>query len=115
MPLNDESRPSKELLHPYLNAILDLNPMCPSIFQIFYMQYFSFASDNLHEETMSNFFVLPHLQPDVSQAVDQAGHTAEKSFWSILQVVRPQRLIVQKEGFWMGHSVDNTNEQEADW
>ena len=90
MPLHDHGKSSKELLYPYLTGVLDLNPTCQFAFQLFYMQYFSFTSDHPVEDVISNFFILPHLQPDVFQAVDQAAHEAENAFWSIVQAVDSQ-------------------------
>lgn len=113
MPLNGHSKSSKELLHPYLDGILDLNPACQSIFQLFYMQYFA-ASDQLPEDIASNFFILPHLQPDIFQTVDQAVHDAENAFWSIMQAVGSQSIVDREKGIWMDHSKDNINEPDVD-
>lgn len=107
MPLHEHTRSSKELLHPYLTGILDLNPTCQPIFQLFYMQYFSFAPDQPSEDIISNFFILPHLQPDIFQAVDQAALDAENAFWSTLQAMDSQRIVDKGRGFWMDHHMDS--------
>ncbi|KAG8218235.1 FAD/NAD(P)-binding domain-containing protein [Butyriboletus roseoflavus] len=101
MPLHEHSKSSKELLYPYLTGVLDSIPTCQLVFQIFYMQYFSFAYDQPFEDVISNFFVFPHLQPDILQTVDQAAYDAENAFWSTIQTVDPQRIFDRGEGFWL--------------
>ncbi|KAI9572468.1 FAD/NAD(P)-binding domain-containing protein [Boletus coccyginus] len=110
MPLHEPERSSKELLHPYLAAILDSNPACSSIFQLFYMQCFPPVHDQPSGDIISNFFVLPHLRPDVSCAVDQAANDAEKAFWSTMQILGLQRTDDRGTGFWDCH-IDGTHTQ----
>jgi len=103
MPLNGGDKSSKELLHPYLKMILDLNPTCQLIFEVFYVQYFT-TPDELCQNTTSNLFVLPYLQLDVFQSVDQAAHDAENAFWSIMQVGLQKNVDCDKE-IWADYSL----------
>jgi len=114
MPLHEPEGSSKELLHPYLAAILDSNPACSSIFQLFYMQYFPPAPDQPPGDIMSDFFVLPHLQPDVFHAVDQATNDAEKAFWSTMQIVGSQGTDDGGTGFWMDCHTDSIHKQDLE-
>ena len=114
MPLHEHGRSSKELLDPYLTGILDSNPTCQSVFQLFYMQYFPLAYNPPLEDPISNFFILPHLQPDVFQAVDQAAHDAENAFWSAVQVVGSQRTGDRDRGSWMDCHIDSIHKQDLE-
>ncbi|KAH0839523.1 FAD/NAD(P)-binding domain-containing protein [Lanmaoa asiatica] len=114
MPLHEHDSSSKALLYPYLTGILDLNPTCQSIFQLFYMQYFSFGPNQPPEDIISNFLILPHLQPDIVQTVDQAAQDAENAFWSTIQAVDSQRIVDKGGGFWMGEHMDSINDQDLE-
>jgi hypothetical protein len=114
MPLHEHGRSSKELLDPYLTGILDSNPTCQSVFQLFYMQYFPLAHNPPLGDAISNLFTLPHLQPDVFQAVDQAAHDAENAFWSAVQVVGSQRTGGRDRGSWMDYHIDSVHKQDLE-
>ncbi|KAF8432529.1 GDP dissociation inhibitor-domain-containing protein [Boletus edulis BED1] len=97
MPLHERGMSSKDLLQPYLAGILDSNPMCQLVFQLFYMQHLPVVQNQSCGDTIPNFFVFSHLQPDVFQSVDQASLDAEKAFWSTIQGVGSQTNC---KGFW---------------
>lgn len=111
MPLHEHGN-SKDLLHPYLAAILDSNPTCQSIFQLFYMQYFPITQHQPLGDILSNFLVFPHLQPDTVQAADQAALDAENAFWSTIQVVDPH---TNHDGVWFDDSVKSSNLQDLEY
>ncbi|KAF8550256.1 FAD/NAD(P)-binding domain-containing protein [Imleria badia] len=112
MPLHESGRSSKELLHPYLAEILDSNPTCQSIFQLFYMQYWPLTHNQPIRDIISNFFILPPLHSDMFQAVDQAAHNAEKAFWSTIEAVDSQITHDRDKGFWMDGHVNSNHEQD---
>ena len=114
LPLHEHGRSSKELLHSYLAGILDSNPDCKSVFQLFYMQCFPPAHNQPVGDAISSFFVLPHLQPDVFQSVDQAAHDAERAFWSTVHVVGSQRTGDSGRGSWMDCHIDSVHKRDPD-
>lgn len=103
MPFNGDSKSSKEHLHPYLTQILDLNPTCQLVFEVFYVQYFIIAPDELHQDSGSNLFVLPYLQLDCFQTVDQAAHDAENAFQSVVQGLH--KNVDYDMGLWTHQSL----------
>lgn len=78
------------------------------------MQCFSIAPDQPSDGVVSNFFILPHLQPGVFQTVDQAAQDAENAFWSTLQAVDSQRSVGKERGLWMDCHMDSTSEEDLD-
>lgn len=110
MPLDDHEQSSKELLHPYLQVILGLNPTCQSIFQLFYVHCVSSASNQPFHDIIPNFFMLPYLQEDVFQSVDQAACDAENAFWSVMQVMGLQSSADREKGFWIDDTPGDNDE-----
>ena len=54
--------------------------------------------------------MLPYLQEDVFQSVDQAACDAENAFWSVMQVMGLQSSVDREKGFWIDDTPGDNDE-----
>ncbi|KAF9259929.1 FAD/NAD(P)-binding domain-containing protein [Marasmius fiardii PR-910] len=114
--LNSANQSPETLLKPYLQATVKLRtdpePLTP-IFTSYYNQRSSppaFApptpaspstSESLRLSALSNYIVVPHLslQP-LPEPPDIANINAEKVFWDVMRILRPEALNAEEPSFW---------------
>ncbi|KAF9224437.1 FAD/NAD(P)-binding domain-containing protein [Gyrodon lividus] len=113
MPLHECGRSSKDLLHPYLTAILAGSA---PLFQVFYTQNFPPAYDSSFLGVRPHFYVLPVLHPDIPQSVDHAAQHAESAFWYIMKALNPNFITEGVKGIWVNNDLaDANNTDDWDW
>ncbi|KAF8837103.1 FAD/NAD(P)-binding domain-containing protein [Paxillus ammoniavirescens] len=109
MPLHECDRSSKDLLDPYLTAVLAGSA---PLFQVFYMQYFPPSHANPVVDVRSDFYVLPILQPDILQSVDHAAQDAKCAFRCIMQAVNPNSVSAEVEEFWVNRGLASSSDDD---
>ncbi|KIK93847.1 hypothetical protein PAXRUDRAFT_144125 [Paxillus rubicundulus Ve08.2h10] len=109
MPLHECDGSSKDLLDPYLAAVLAGSA---PLFQVFYMQYLPPSHAYPPVDVRSDFHVLPILQPDILQSVDHAAQDAERAFRCIMQAVHPNSAPEKVEEFWANHGPANSSDDD---
>ncbi|KAL4067295.1 GDP dissociation inhibitor-domain-containing protein [Scleroderma yunnanense] len=117
MSLDDQEGNPKDLLEPYLNAILSTNvPPYHCLFQIFYTQHIPDHPQQSVPAPSSdeNLWVVPVLPPDISHGIDFAAQVAEKAFWKIITSIRgPNISLDVSNGFWVD-SMQGGVEEDSD-